>query len=86
MSNNLSSPTINLAIGKLVKKHIDDKRIDILSVPISDYVADNVLVVLNCLGYLGVLDYSRFNPDLLEQALQVGNHVLEVETIEKDSN
>ena len=79
MNNNLSSPTINKAIGKLAARKA---RSEVESA----IIFNNVVTVLDCLGYLGVLDYSRFNPDLLEQSLQIGNHVLEVETVEKDSN
>ena len=79
MNNNLSSPSINKAIGKLAAKKA---RSEVASA----IIFNNVVTVLDCLGYLGVLDYSRFNPDLLEQALRIGNHVLEVETIDKDSN
>ena len=79
MSNNLSSPTINKAIGRLAAKRVSSELESVL-------IFNSVCTVLDCLGYLGVLDYSRFNPDLLEQSLQIGNHILEVETIEKDSN
>ena len=79
MSNNLSSPSINTAIGKLVRKHVNAGLLTEVA------LEQTVVQVLDCLGYLGVLDYSRFNPDLLEQALQVGNHVLEVDPVSPTS-
>ena len=82
MSNNLSSPSINKAIGKLVKKHIDRTGVHYIDAAIT---YNSVVMVLDHLGYLGVLDYSKFNPDLLEQALQVGNHVLEVDPVSPTS-
>ena len=80
MSDKLSSPTINKAIGKLVRRHGAASLWDEFA------VEQEVVKLLDCLGYLGVLDYSRFNPDLLEQSLNIGNFTLEVETISKDEN
>ena len=79
MNNNLSSPSINKAIGKLAAKRARSEVESAL-------IFNSVCTVLDCLGYLGLLDYSRFNPDLLEQSLNIGNFTLEVETISKDEN
>ena len=79
MSQNLNSPTINKAIGKLVAKQYEDTFV-------SDVVNHAVRHTLDNLGYLGVLNYSLFDPEKFEQALQIGNHVLEVETTTKNEN
>ncbi len=76
----LNSLTINKAIGKLVKKHIDA---DLLT---ATALEQTVVQVLDLLGYLGVLNYSLFDPEKVESMFQNPGCVLEVETLDKDQN
>ena len=85
--SNLNSPTINKAIGKLTRKYLDnncDIMIDDTKVVSIDRASNAVVQVLDLLGFLGVLEYSKFNPDEVSEKL--GIHRLEVETLEKDAN
>ena len=93
MSNTLSSPTINKAIGKLTRKYLDNIGLPMAEVLVKDVnarvltldQASSVVVqVLDLLGFLGVLDYSKFNPDEVSEKLGVMR--LEVETLDKESN
>lgn len=81
----LNSPTINKAIGKLVKKHIFDKY-GVVYADEGLMVESYVVTVLDLLGYLGVLKYSDFNPDRVEEGLSLGGLVLELEDLDKRSN
>ena len=90
MSLNDNSPTINKAIGRLTRKYLEPIGIPIKLEGIEgkiitlDKASDVVVQVLDLLGFLGVLEYSKFNPDEVSEKL--GSHRLEVETLDKDAN
>ena len=84
MSINDNSPTINKAIGKLTRKYLENNYQSVVEdtkVITLDQASNVVVQVLDLLGFLGVLEYSKFNPDEVSEKL--GLHRLEVETLDK---
>ena len=83
--SNLNSPTINKAVGKLTRKYLENIGVTIsddgVKVITLDQASSVVVQVLDLLGFLGVLEYSKFNPD--EVSDKLGSHRLEVETLDK---
>ena len=80
----LNAPTINRAIGRLTRKYLETNYqvvIEGTKVITLDKASDVVVQVLDLLGFLGVLEYSKFNPD--EVSDKLGSHRLEVETLDK---
>ena len=86
--SNLNSPTINKAVGKLTRKYLENIGVTIsddgVKVITLDQASSVVVQVLDLLGFLGVLEYSKFNPD--EVSDKLGSHRLEVETLDKDAD